>query len=700
MGLCLQQLREELVRLDAEGARDPFAGGPQVRDRRAALEVREEHGAARSREEVPGRAEVPLDGSFDGDDVAAESVEPSPDRHENPARGIGGSNRKVATQSDVRFLGRPERRRRPVRWLRRRRFHLGPLRPREEDDDYRDDADYEEESDEGPEPERREGLYSHTVGGRGRWRRPRGQDLHPHRHGVVPRARLRRHDVLHADREVVLPDPDCEELRRVDQGRRTGREGIGKRRDANLNDVSVRPRIDQLDGRGDRGRVAHVDNRHRDLDDVPLVWRHRARHRVRGPEIRPELHKDRRDGIRTRDEERGRHEDPDVNRLPPEVQRAELSAIAPELLEKTMTMVGPKELPPLPNAVDGKVVLRLAPYPSGPLHIGNARAFVLNDAYAKKYHGKLLLVFDDTIGSEDKPLLPEAFDQVREGLDWAGVEFHEVLYKSDRIPLHYEWAEKLLSTGEAYVCECDAETLRKNREAMKACVHRIQSVDETIAMWKAMLAGEYAEGEAVVRLRTAMADPNPAFRDRVLFRIAERDHPRVGDRYRVWPMLEFSWAVDDSLLGVTHVLRGKDLVMEDQMETRIWDIRGIGRRPEFVHFGILRFKDLELSKSRYRKEIAAGHLTGIDDPRTWSLQSLRRRGIRPAALREFVLSFGLSLNDIEVPAETLYAENRKMIDKDANRYFFVPDPVAVEIAGLPPIEHVSKAEVRAFFAHR
>jgi glutamyl-tRNA synthetase len=265
--------------------------------------------------------------------------------------------------------------------------------------------------------------------------------------------------------------------------------------------------------------------------------------------------------------------------------------------------------------------------------------------------------------------------------------------------LHYEWAEKLLATGEAYVCECDAETLRKNREAMKACVHRIQDVDETIAMWKAMLAGEYGEGEAVVRLKTDMADPNPAFRDRVLFRVAERAHPRVGDRYRVWPMLEFSWAVDDALLGITHVLRGKDLVMEDQMETRIWDILQVDRRPEFAHFGILRFKDLELSKSGYRKEIAAGRLTGVDDPRTWSLQSLRRRGIRPAALREFVLSFGLSLNDIEVPAETLYAENRRMIDKDANRYFFVPDPVAVEIEGLPPIERV-KAPLHPEFPGR
>jgi len=389
----------------------------------------------------------------------------------------------------------------------------------------------------------------------------------------------------------------------------------------------------------------------------------------------------------------------EVNRLDVESQRAELASLAPDLLEKPKSEAGPKELASLAGAVEGQVVLRLAPYPSGPLHIGNARAFVTNDAYAKKYRGKLLLVFDDTIGSEEKPILPEAYDQVKEGLDWAGVEYHDVLYKSDRIPLHYEWAERLLGTGEAYVCECDADTLRKNREAKRACVHRTQHADETIAMWKAMLSGEYGEGEAVVRLKTDMAHPNPAFRDRVLFRIAEREHPRVGTRYRVWPLLEFSWAVDDHVLGVTHVLRGKDLVMEDLMETRIWDILGVDRRPHFVHFGILRFKDIELSKSRYRREIAAGRLAGIDDPRTWSLQSLRRRGIRPAALRNFVLSFGLSLTDIEVPAETLYAENRKIIDKDANRYFFVPEPLAIEIEGLPPVNSV-KAPLHPDFPGR
>ncbi|MEK6810608.1 MAG: glutamate--tRNA ligase family protein, partial [Candidatus Thermoplasmatota archaeon] len=132
----------------------------------------------------------------------------------------------------------------------------------------------------------------------------------------------------------------------------------------------------------------------------------------------------------------------EVNASDPEAQRAELAAVSPELLEHRVEVKG-AVLPSLPGAEEGKVVVRLAPYPSGPLHIGNARAFLLNDEYAKRYRGKLILAFDDTIGSEEKPILPEAYDQIREGLAWAGVTVHEVLYKSDRIPLHYEWAEKL-----------------------------------------------------------------------------------------------------------------------------------------------------------------------------------------------------------------------------------------------------------------
>ncbi|TLZ64301.1 MAG: glutamate--tRNA ligase, partial [Methanobacteriota archaeon] len=210
----------------------------------------------------------------------------------------------------------------------------------------------------------------------------------------------------------------------------------------------------------------------------------------------------------------------EVNALPSEAQRAQLKALAPELLEPKEAKA--TELPPLPGAEDGNVVLRLAPYPSGPLHIGNARAFLLNDEYAKRYRGRLILAFDDTIGSEEKPILPEAYDQIRDGLQWAGIDVHEVVYKSDRIPLHYEWAEAIIGTGKAYVCECSAEKLQRLRREMKACEHRLQEADHTFAMWRAMLDGQYREGEAVLRLKTDLAHPNPAFRDRVLFRIAER----------------------------------------------------------------------------------------------------------------------------------------------------------------------------------
>ncbi len=140
--------------------------------------------------------------------------------------------------------------------------------------------------------------------------------------------------------------------------------------------------------------------------------------------------------------------------------------------------------------------------------------------------------------------------------------------------------------------------------------------------------------------------------------------------------------MDDHLLGITHVLRGKDLMMEDEMEKAIWDYLGV-EGPGFIHYGVLRLKDAELSKSAQRRLIEAGKLVGIDDPRTWSLQSLEGRGIQPEALRSFILGFGLSLTDIEVPAETLYTENRRLIDADANRYFFVPDSRPVTIEGLP-----------------
>ncbi|MCI4369219.1 MAG: glutamate--tRNA ligase family protein, partial [Thermoplasmata archaeon] len=191
-----------------------------------------------------------------------------------------------------------------------------------------------------------------------------------------------------------------------------------------------------------------------------------------------------------------------------------------------------------------------------------------------------------------------------------------------------------------------------------------------------------AEGEAVLRLKTDLKDPDPAFRDRVLFRLSDVDHPRVGRRYRVWPLLEFSWAVDDVSLGVTHVLRGKDLVIEDRMESFLWNILG-EKGPTFVHWGLLRLRDVKLSKSKGYQEVHSGRYDGWADPRLWSIASLDRRGISAEALRRFTLSFGVSLADIEVPSETLYAENRKIIDATSLRRAFVFDPVRLDVERYP-----------------
>ncbi len=147
-------------------------------------------------------------------------------------------------------------------------------------------------------------------------------------------------------------------------------------------------------------------------------------------------------------------------------------------------------------------------------------------------------------------------------------------------------------------------------------------------------------------------------------------------------MLEFSWAVDDIELGMTHVIRGKDLVIEDRMQRYIWDLLGI-QGPPFLHWGILRVREAKVSKSKSYREVKSGLYDGWADPRTWSLRSLDRRGISMDAVRAFILSFGMSLSDIEVPAETLYSENRKRIDATTVRRAFVADPVRVEVDEFP-----------------
>jgi glutamyl-tRNA synthetase len=334
-----------------------------------------------------------------------------------------------------------------------------------------------------------------------------------------------------------------------------------------------------------------------------------------------------------------------------------------------------KVLPDLEKAEKG-VVMRFAPNPSGPLHIGHARAAALNDAYVKQYGGRYILRIEDT---DPKRVDPEAYGMVVEDLKWLGLGITETVTQSDRLSLYYDLCRQLLEMGGAYVCTCNNERFRELKEAKTACPCRSQAVAENLALWQKMLDHGFKEGEASVRIKTDLDNPDPAMRDFPAFRILDAPpHPKV--RAHVYPLMNFSVVADDHLLGVTHVIRGKDHIANTRRQRYIYDHFG-WQVPVYRHYGRMGIEGVVLSTSQMRLGIKEGTYTGWDDIRLGTLRALARRGISPEAVKNAMLAIGIGDTDISFSWDNLYAENRKIVDPVANRYFFVPDPVEVTIEG-------------------
>ncbi|MCZ7399836.1 MAG: glutamate--tRNA ligase [Candidatus Methanoperedens sp.] len=389
----------------------------------------------------------------------------------------------------------------------------------------------------------------------------------------------------------------------------------------------------------------------------------------------------------------------EINKMPQESWEKELNSIAPELIAELKEKKEPdKGLPPL--ELKGALVMRFAPNPNGPPTIGSARGIVVNSEYTKKYHGKLIIRFDDTDPATKRPML-EAYDWYLDDCEWLGAKPDEVIIASDRIAKYYEVAEQLIKKGGAYVCFCEQEEFKALKDAKKACPHREEAAEKNLGFWKKMLSGEYEEQEAVLRIKTDITHKDPAIRDWVAFRIIRTPHPRpqVGDKYVAWPLLDFEGAVEDHLLGTTLIIRGKDLTDSETRQRYVYKYMG-WTYPETMHWGRVQIHEFgKLSTSGLKKAIAEGTYTGWDDPRVPTIRALRRRGIRAEALRKFMIDLGLGETDISLSLDTLYAENRKLIDPIANRYFFVWNPVELEIEGAEPKVakaplHPAKKELR------
>jgi glutamyl-tRNA synthetase len=372
----------------------------------------------------------------------------------------------------------------------------------------------------------------------------------------------------------------------------------------------------------------------------------------------------------------------DVQKLSPEEIKVELEKAAPELLTEKKEKAPEGPLKELPNAKKGKVVVRIAPSPSGPLHIGHAYGASLNYEYAKMYDGKLLLRIEDT---NPENIYTKAYELIPEDVNWLtdnGVE--KVIIQSERLKIYHEHAEKLVKQGNAYVCTCNADEWREKKNDGEACECQSVGSSEHETRYKKMFT-EYAEGEAVLRLKTDIQHKNPAMRDFALMRVNEHIHPKTGKKERVWPLMVFSVAVDDHDYGVTHVLNGKDHTDNGKKETMILDCFK-WKHPEYKHWGKINFTGMKISSSETRVKIEQNEYHGWDDPRLPFLPALRKRGYQPEAFRRFAVEVGLSLNDKTVSREEFWkmvnAFNKEIVEKEANRYFFADNQVKLTINGL------------------
>ena len=353
----------------------------------------------------------------------------------------------------------------------------------------------------------------------------------------------------------------------------------------------------------------------------------------------------------------------------------------PEILVEKATKEERKGLPPLPRANEyPKIRTRFAPNPDFDIHLGNARAAILSFEYARMYNGDFILRFEDTDPRIKAPV-ENAYEVIRDNLQWLGLKWKEEYIQSLRMEIYYEYATKLLETGGGYICMCPSHKISEYRARGIRCEHFNHSIEENLELWDRMLEGEFREGEIVLRVKTDPKFPDPSVRDWIAFRIIDSSkypHPLVGDKYIVWPTYNFACAIDDHLMNITHVLRAKEHEANTPKQEFLY-AHFKWKYPVTIHFGKLKLEGVILSKSKIKKGIEIGKYRGWNDLRLATLTALRRRGILPETIWKIILDVGIKPVEAKISLVNLYAINRSFLEPRANRYMFVKNPVVLVI---------------------
>ena len=327
------------------------------------------------------------------------------------------------------------------------------------------------------------------------------------------------------------------------------------------------------------------------------------------------------------------------------------------------------------------VVTRFPPEPNGYLHIGHAKSLCLNFGVAEDFGGRCNLRFDDTNPTKEEMAYIEA---IQEDVRWLGFDWGPVPYfASDYFEQLYAWAEHLIEQGKAYVDDLSPEEIRAYRgtltEPGKYSPYRDRPAAESLELFRQMRAGAFPNGARVLRAKIDMASGNMNLRDPVLYRILHAEHPRTGDAWCVYPTYDFAHGQSDAIEGVTHSLC--TLEFEDHRPLYDWLIESlpVPSRPRQYEFARLNLSHTVLSKRRLIQLVEEGHVRGWDDPRMPTLAGLRRRGVPPAAIRDFARRIGVAKADNLVELAQLDACMRELLNKTAERRMAVLRPLKVVV---------------------
>lgn len=340
------------------------------------------------------------------------------------------------------------------------------------------------------------------------------------------------------------------------------------------------------------------------------------------------------------------------------------------------------------RATGGKVRTRFPPEPNGYLHIGHSKAIMVNFGYAKYHNGVCYLRFDDTNPEAEAP---EYFESIKRMVSWLGFEPWKITYSSDYFDKLYDLAEVLIKNGKAYVCHCTAEEIKRGRGIKEdgtpggervACVHRDRPIEENLEEFRKMRDGVYKPGEAILRMKQDLSSPSPQMWDLIAYRVLNAPHPRTGDKWKIYPTYDFTHCLVDSFENITHSLCTTEFYLSRESYEWLCDQVHVFR-PAQREYGRLNITGTVLSKRKIAKLVNEGIVRGWNDPRLFTLEAIRRRGVPPGAILSFINTLGVTTSTTNIQVVRFESAIRKYLEDTTARLMFVLDPVEVVVDNLP-----------------